>query len=96
MYAVTVAFTLKETAIDAFLPLVRANAKTSMAVEPGCLQFDTCTDPQLPELVFLYEIYTDSAAFADHLASPHFKSFDTAVLDMVAVKEIRCFSEVVQ
>ena len=71
-----------------------ANARTSLAEEPGCHQFDVCTDPARPDEVFLYERYTDRAAFDDHLASAHFKAFDARVAPMIAAKEVRTYHEV--
>lgn len=51
--------------VVAFMPLMRGNAVTSRLQEEDCHQFDVCTDPDHPFEVFLYEFYTDKAAF-DH------------------------------
>ncbi len=96
MYAVSVTFKIKHGAMDAFLPLMHANAKTSLQSEPGCHQFDVATDPAKPDEVFLYELYDDRGAFEQHLASPHFKAFDTAVADMIADKTVATWESVVQ
>ena len=45
MYAVTVVFQIKAEAVEDFLPLMIANAEASLKDEPGCRQFDVCTDP---------------------------------------------------
>lgn len=95
MFAVTVTFTLKPGTRDTFLPLMVKNASTSLLDEPGCQQFDVCLGDD-PKTVFLYEIYDDSAAFSAHLESPHFKSFDAAVADMIAAKVVNQFSEVIR
>ncbi|MEL6701373.1 MAG: antibiotic biosynthesis monooxygenase, partial [Pseudomonadota bacterium] len=63
MYAVTVTFQIKPGQMAAFMPLMQANARTSLAAEPECHQFDIATDPARPDEVFLYELYTDAAAF---------------------------------
>ena len=91
MYAVTVTFKLKPGASAEYLPLLRANARASLAEEVGCLQFDVLTDLDFPEEVFLYEVYETETAFQVHLDSPHFKVFDAAVATMVADKSVRCF-----
>ena len=96
MYAVTVTFTLHQGQAAAFLPLMLDNARASLRKEPGCRQFDVCTDPDAPDTVFLYELYDDRAAFDAHLASPHFRAFDTAVAGMIADKRIVTFREVAQ
>ncbi|WP_136440486.1 putative quinol monooxygenase [Pacificoceanicola onchidii] len=96
MIAVTVTFELHQGQEAAFLPLVQANARTSLEDEPGCRQFDVCHDAARPGEVFLYELYDSRAAFDDHLATAHFKAFDAQVADMVADKTVRIFGEVVQ
>ena len=95
-YAVVVTFTIKPEAFDSFMALMLANARASQTQEPDCLQFDVATDPDRPHEVFLYEIYKDRAGFETHLASPHFKTFDHAVADMIATKDVRTFQSVVQ
>lgn len=96
MYAVCVTFELESGAQDAFLRLMHANAQTSLQVEAGCSQFDVLTDPTKSNAVFLYELYTDRAAFDVHLTSDHFVKFDSAVADMVAHKDIKTWVEVAQ
>ncbi len=89
-YAVTVVFELQEDAAAEFHRLVSENARESVALEPDCVRFDVMTpaDAGGPE-VFLYEIYTDRAAFDRHLASPHFKSFDARSQRLVRSKTVR-------
>jgi (4S)-4-hydroxy-5-phosphonooxypentane-2,3-dione isomerase len=94
MYAVTVLFKINEGRRDQFLPLMIENARLSLQDEPGCHQFDVCTDPARPDDVFLYEIYDDVAAFKAHLQMPHFKSFDANVSEMIDEKTVWTFSEV--
>ena len=95
-YAVTVTFRIKRDRMAEFLPLMLENARTSREQEPGCYQFDVATDPDRPGEVFLYELYTDRAAFDAHRASPHFRLFDAAVAGMLAGKEVRTYAEVRQ
>ena len=93
MYVVTVAFEAKPEHREAFRAAMLANAKTSREAEPGCLQFDVCVDPTTGA-IFLYEIYVDRAAFDAHLASAHFKAFDSAVRDWVTRKEVKLYERV--
>ncbi|MEM6933157.1 MAG: putative quinol monooxygenase [Pseudomonadota bacterium] len=88
MFAVTVLFTLKPGEREAFLPLMRRQAINSLALEPECRHFDVWTDPARPEEVFLYELYSDAAAFDTHLNSDHFKSFASAVEPMLMDKTV--------
>ena len=63
MYAVIVDFKTKAEHATAFRDAIVANARASVADEPGCSQFDVCVDPQDGTRIFLYEIYDDLAAF---------------------------------
>jgi len=88
MFVVTVTFeALPERAAD-FLARVKRQAADSLAAEPGCHHFDVCTDSERPGRVFLYELYTDRAAFQAHLATAHFKAFDAEAGPMLASKLI--------
>ena len=88
MLAVTVEFTLDPARRDDFLPLMLENAERSRRDEPGCRQFDVCTDEARPESVFLYELYDDAAAFAAHLSAPHYQAFAAATGPMIRQRTI--------
>ena len=94
MYVVCVTFKIKNENIDQFMPLMLDNANASFEQEPECLQFDVCVDENDQSIVFLYELYNNEAAFKDHLVSPHFKEFDTAVADMIAEKKVQIFTRI--
>ncbi|WP_282129559.1 putative quinol monooxygenase [Roseobacter litoralis] len=96
MFAVTVTFSLKAGRAEKFMPLMYENARASLENEVGCLQFDVATDSARPDEVFLYEIYSDAAAFDAHLRTAHFQAFDTAIGDMIAAKDIKTYRSVVQ
>ncbi len=96
MYAVCVTFELKPGLAARFMPLMQANAQLSLQTEYGCRQFDVLTDSATPDAVFLYELYSDRAAFDLHLGSAHFKAFDSAVADMIATKTVRTWDAVMQ
>jgi len=95
MFAVCVTFQIAPGQMAVFMPLMLANARTSMADEPGCHRFDVLTDPDREGEVGLYELYTDAAAFDAHLASAHFKTFDAAVSSMIAAKSVQTYAKVV-
>lgn len=94
MYAVCVTFQIKPEHMTDFMPLMVRNAETSLLAEGGCRQFDVLTDAEKPGIVFLYELYTDRAAFNLHLRSAHFKTFDAAVADMIAAKDVQTWDTV--
>lgn len=96
MFVVTVTFTVKPGLMAQFMPLMLVNAAASRNDEPDCLQFDVCTDPARPDQVFLYERYTNAAAFEAHLAAPHFKTFAAQIEDLLADRELTTFTQVAQ
>ncbi|MDH5246855.1 MAG: antibiotic biosynthesis monooxygenase [Betaproteobacteria bacterium] len=89
MHVVTVEFTIDPRQFDRFLPLMLDNARRSRAEEPGCRQFDVSVDDTRQDIVYLYEVYDDRAAFDAHLASPHFVSFAAATAGMITDRVIR-------
>lgn len=89
MYAVVVELQIKPGLMDAFLPLMMENARSSLRDEPGCHQFDVVAVEGAQDLVALYETYDDERAFQTHLASAHFQKFDAAIADMISGKSIR-------
>jgi (4S)-4-hydroxy-5-phosphonooxypentane-2,3-dione isomerase len=91
-FALTVSFTLKPGQIGVFLPLVRANARLSLANEPGCRAFDVALpDDGQADAVFLWELYDSRADFDAHLASPHFRTFNAETAAMVAAKVVHFY-----
>jgi len=81
----------KPGAAEAFAGLIGANARASRT-EPGCRQFDVCTDPSAPDRVTLYEIYDDDAAFEAHLRAPHYLEFAAAakpLIETITVRRLR-------
>jgi autoinducer 2-degrading protein len=94
MYVVTVEFVVKPDHVSAFLRDIIANARESRATEQGCRQFDVCTSPDEPATVYLYEVYDDRAAFAAHLATSHFRSFDATAAVQVERKAVRTFERI--
>jgi (4S)-4-hydroxy-5-phosphonooxypentane-2,3-dione isomerase len=94
MFAVCVTFQIVPAEMTAFMPLMLQNAATSREQEPGCHRFDVLTDEARPDHVFLYELYTDSAAFDVHCASSHFQAFNTATNGMIIGKEVATWARV--
>ena len=94
MYAVIVDFKTKAEHATAFRDAIVANARASVADEPGCSQFDVCVDPQDGTRIFLYEIYDDLAAFEAHLRTPHYAVFDKLSAPLVEAKTVRKFSRI--
>jgi quinol monooxygenase YgiN len=89
MYIVTVEFEVWPKHVEEFHEAMAQQARNSLAREPDCRQFDVGVDPHDRERIFLYEVYTDGAAFKAHLASDHFANFDATVRNWVKRKAIQ-------
>ena len=72
MYIVVAPMQIKEGFKEQFLEEIIADAKGSIAKEPGCLRFDIVQDTNDLNRVWLYEVYRDEAGFEAHTQTPHF------------------------
>jgi len=88
MFVVTVIFEVERGQAGNFLKRVQKQAKDSLELETGCHRFDVSVCTKEAERVLLYEFYDDADAFAAHLDSDHFKSFDRDVSAITKSKEI--------
>ena len=91
MYVITVLFSVRPEHSPEFLQAIVANARTSVAEESGCRQFDVCVSDRNSNDVFLYEVYDSKAAFDAHLASAHFRQFTESTAAWVTAKVIQAF-----
>jgi len=91
MFVVTVEFVARLEHAVAFTRRVLRQAEDSLDREDECHVFDVCADPTRPERIFLYEVYSDEAAFLAHLGSEHFKAFDSEVAGWVAEKNVTTY-----
>jgi quinol monooxygenase YgiN len=89
MYVVTVEFKVTADHAEAFRDAVLRQSRNSLVNEPDCHQFDVCTYPNDPTLIYLYEVYSDQEAFQSHLRSDHFLDFDTKTKAWVDSKTVR-------
>ena len=58
-----------------FIDGMQENARGFFNDEPGCLRFDVIQDAGNPNLIWLYEVYEDEAAFQQHAQSPRLKKW---------------------
>lgn len=72
MYCLILKTQLAPGSFDKFMEAMRANAAASVRDEPACLVFDVIQDLADPDLVYLYELYRDEAAFAYHKTTAHY------------------------
>jgi len=83
---VAVRFRVKLGYEQSFLDRVKRQAKDSLAGEIGCKQFDVCHAQGKPGHVFLYEVYTDDAAFEVHRRAEYLQAFNADTADWVEEK----------
>lgn len=88
MFVITVEFEVKPEHVDDFRNRIFQQAADSLNNEADCHQFDVCFGVESPTTCFLYEKYTDRAAFDHHLTTDYFKSFDAAAGPWIDSKKI--------
>lgn len=76
MYIVLNIIRVKQQHLDEFVAGVRAHARRSNA-EPGCVHYAVLQDVDDPEVISLYEVFEDEAAFRAHLEYPHYRHWMT-------------------
>jgi autoinducer 2-degrading protein len=92
MFSLVVQMEVRPERREEFLAGMTANAETSVREEPGCLRFDVSAVAGDPNRFFLYELYTDAAAFEAHKASAHFAQWRT-VAEQVVVGQVNTAGE---
>jgi len=80
---------VKPESVAKFMPLILANAQTSVAKEPGCFQFGVTQQTDDPTKFALYEVYADAAAFDAHGKMPHVQEFFAVAKDMIVNRGAR-------
>jgi len=83
VYCIVVHMELKAGVRKKFLDAMLVNAEASVRDESGCITFDVVESRDEPECFLLYEIYESEAAFEAHKQTPHFKTFQAAVGDLL-------------
>jgi autoinducer 2-degrading protein len=71
MFAIFASIKIKPDKRKDFLSTITETASLSMRDELGCVRFDVFQDDSEKDRYLLYEVYTNEAAFQDHLATPH-------------------------
>ncbi|TWT49161.1 Autoinducer 2-degrading protein LsrG [Rubripirellula amarantea] len=87
-FAIAVTFQIKPEFVDNFRDRIFQQASDSLRLEEDCCQFDVLTSEDDPTTFFLYETYSDAAAFDAHKTTPHFADYDRAVAPWIAAKQI--------
>ncbi len=80
---------VKPESVEAFIPMILANANASVHSERGCLQFDVTQQADDPTKFALYEVYADATAFELHGQAPHVQDFFGKTKDMIVGRGAR-------
>ncbi len=84
MYTVIVQLDVHDHCLDEFIVGIHANARASLADEPGCVRFDVLQDVESPTRFYFYEIYRDREAFeVDHRNAAHYAKWKDVVAQCV-------------
>lgn len=89
-FAVIVEFAVTSDGFERLCSRTVQQARDSVRLERDCHQFDVTIDAK-QNAVLLYEIYSNEAAFDNHLQSEHFKSFDNDVAALITCKTVKKF-----
>jgi autoinducer 2-degrading protein len=88
-FVLTVEFEVKPENVERFHVLIAENARSSVANEPGCRQFDVTQAQDQPNRILLYEVYDDVAAFEAHTTMPHVAAFFAEARPMITSQTAR-------
>ena len=67
---------------------VREEIEESVRAEPGVLAIHAVAEKDAPARLRFLEIYADEAAYAAHVASPHFRRYAAATEGMIRSKRL--------
>jgi (4S)-4-hydroxy-5-phosphonooxypentane-2,3-dione isomerase len=88
MHIVSVIVTVRPESIPEFERAVLANARASVANDPGCLRFDVSQSYDNPAVWVLHEVYDSPDAHAAHKASAHFAAYDAVAERAITDKQV--------
>lgn len=71
-----------------FNAAIREGVTTAVRVEPGVLALYAVSEQDHPNRVRVFEMYTDEAAYRQHLRTPHFRKFRDTTDSMVTSRKL--------
>ena len=74
--------------LDAFKAAVTEGVEAAVRSEPGVLALYAVSEKEAPNRIRVFEMYTDAAAYATHLETPHFKKFRATTEKMVVSRKL--------
>jgi len=91
MFCIIVKNLVKKGCRDQYLAVMKENAKASVNNEAGCFVFDVLECQADDNCFYLYEIYADEAALAEHKLTEHYLASRQQITGLVEDQSvIRC------
>lgn len=91
MFCIMVKNLIKKGSREQYLIVMKENAKASVNNEVGCFVFDVLECQADDHCFYLYEIYADEAALAEHKLTEHYLTSRQQIAGLVEdLSVIRC------
>lgn len=91
MFCIMVKNLIKKGSREQYLTVMKENAKASVNNEAGCFVFDVLECQTDDHCFYLYEIYADEAALAEHKLTEHYLTSRQQIAGLVEdLSVIRC------
>ena len=74
--------------LESYMAFAKEEIETSLRVEPGVLTLYAVSEKNNPTHITILEIYADSAAYKQHIKTPHFLKYKNGTLKMVKSLEL--------
>ncbi|MCU0517193.1 MAG: antibiotic biosynthesis monooxygenase [Oscillatoria sp. Prado101] len=91
MFAIFVKFTADSEARDTLIKALVEDGEGSLKDEPDTRRFDVIQDASNPNVLFLYEVYKDEAAFQEHTQREPYQKFMEVLQGLISAN--RCKAE---
>ena len=73
---------------ESFKAAIKEGIDAAVRLEPGVLVLYAVSEKENPNLVRVFEVYTDEAAYKTHLETAHFKKFRDTTNQMVKSRKL--------
>lgn len=74
--------------LEKYKAALQEQMATAIRLEPGVLTYYAMANKNDPANITILEIYADTAAYQQHINTPHFKKYKETVKDMVTSLEL--------
>ncbi|MFD2177100.1 putative quinol monooxygenase [Veronia pacifica] len=88
MYCIIVKNNIAPEGRETYLEAMRENAAASVRDEEGCLTFDVIEAREEENCFYLYEVYRDEQALADHKLTPHYLKSREQIIGLVVEQSV--------